>query len=69
MDTSLLTIVISITVQIIGIGVFIGVTNTKLKYLEKKLDKHNCLVERMVVQEQSTKSAHRRLDELKDERR
>lgn len=39
--------------------------NEKIDKLEKKQDKHNCLIERMVIVEQSTKSAHKRLDELK----
>lgn len=39
-------------------------TAYRINQLEKKVDKHNCLVERMVVVEQSTKSAHHRLDEL-----
>jgi uncharacterized coiled-coil DUF342 family protein len=49
-------------------------TNYRIAQLEKKVDKHNRLVERMVAVEQSTKSAHhrmddftRRLDELKKE--
>ncbi len=37
---------------------------TKINYLEKKMDKHNGLVERMIIVEQSTKSAHHRLDEI-----
>ena len=39
----------------------------RINQLEKKVDKHNGLVERMVVVEQSTKSAHHRLDEIKRE--
>ena len=34
----------------------------RIEQLEKKVDKHNNLVERMVVVEQSTKSAHHRID-------
>ena len=34
----------------------------RIKQLEEKVDKHNTLVERMVIVEQSTKSAHKRLD-------
>ena len=33
--------------------------------LEKKVDKHNCLVERMALAEASIKSAHKRLDDMK----
>lgn len=36
----------------------------RLEQLEEKVKKHNNLIERMVAVEQSTKSAHHRLDEL-----
>lgn len=42
--------------------------NYRLDQLEEKVDRHNHLVERMVVVEQSTKSAHKRLDALVDGR-
>ena len=38
----------------------------KLISLEKKQDKHNNLIERMVRVEDSAKSAHHRLDSLED---
>lgn len=38
----------------------------RFKTLEKKQDKHNSLIERMVVVEQSVKSSHHRADELSD---
>lgn len=53
-----------------GIGTLGGIltanrlTNYRIQELEKKVDKHNSLIERMVVVEQSTKSAHHRLDEI-----
>ena len=34
--------------------------------LSARVDKHNNLVERMAIVEQSTKSAHKRLDEIKE---
>lgn len=40
----------------------------RIEQLEEKVKKHNNLVERMIVVEQSTKSAHHRLDELMTER-
>ena len=43
-------------------------TNYWIEQLEEKVRKHNNLVERMIVVEQSTKSAHHRLDELIAER-
>ena len=36
----------------------------RIEQLEEKVKKHNNLVERMIAVEQSTKSAHHRLDEL-----
>ena len=36
----------------------------KIDRLEKKQDRHNGLIERMVIVEQSTKSSHHRLDEF-----
>lgn len=36
-----------------------------LKRIEDKQDKHNKLIERMVIVEQSVKSAHHRIDDIK----
>ncbi len=38
----------------------------RIDQLEKKVDKHNGLVERMVKVEESTKSAHHRIDDIED---
>ena len=43
-------------------------TNYRIEQLEEKVKKHNNLVERMIVVEQSTKSAHHRIDGLIAER-
>lgn len=43
-------------------------TTYRIEQLEEKVKKHNNLVERMVAVEQSTKSAHHRLDEIIAER-
>ena len=39
-------------------------TDEKFAELTAKVEKHNNLVERMVIVEQSTKSAHHRLDDI-----
>jgi hypothetical protein len=39
----------------------------RIDQLEKKVDKHNGLVERMVAVEQSCKSAHKRIDHIEKE--
>lgn len=51
------------------ISVFLAnrLTTYRIRQLEVKQDKHNGLIERMVIVEQSTKSAHHRIDELVDE--
>ena len=63
----LLLIVINVT----SAGIFIGglacsikFIESQIKRLEIKQDKHNNLIERMAVVEQSTKSAHHRIDKL-----
>ena len=55
---------VQIIVYAVTTGVFAGTTLTKIAYLERKMDKHNELVERMVKVEQSAKSAHLRIDAL-----
>lgn len=39
-------------------------TNERITELAKNVEKHNNLVERMVVVEQSTKVAHHRIDDI-----
>jgi len=58
---------IQIMIYAVSFGSTIGVFMTKLKYLEKKMDKYNNIQERMIKVEQSTKSAHHRLDEINHE--
>lgn len=47
-------------------GMTYGRITTRLKYLEDKMDKHNNAIERLTIVEQSTKSAHHRIDEIKE---
>ena len=62
---------IQIVFYAISIASLGGSILTRLKYIEqkqdrieKKQDKHNNLIERMTIVEQSTKSAHHRLDKF-----
>lgn len=41
-------------------------TMYRIEQLEEKVKKHNNLIERMVVVEQSTRSAHHRIDSLEE---
>ena len=61
-----------IIVNVLSAGIFIGgmamsikFIEAQIKLLEIKQDKHNNLIERMVTVEQSVKSAHHRIDDLK----
>lgn len=38
----------------------------RIQQLEKKVDKHNNVIERMTIVEQSLKSAHKRIDDIKE---
>jgi len=59
--------IIQMLVYLFSAGVTIGAVMWRIRELEKKVDKHNGLIERMVVVEQSTKSAHYRIDRLERE--
>ena len=48
-------------------GVIYGQITTKLKSLEKKMDKHNNIVERLATVERDLKTAFSKIDELKEE--
>ena len=70
----LIEVIASIVLQAVLIGIFVGWIKTsiatmmkEIQRLEIKQDKHNNLIERMVVVEQKSESAHKRLDELKED--
>lgn len=59
----------SIVIQLISIGIFIGIFKTtinfmqeQIKDLKEEMRKYNNILERMIIVEQSTKSAHHRID-------
>ena len=68
MDSGVLTAILSLVGTAVGAlgGVLASarLTNFRLQQLEKKVEKHNCLVERMVEVEQRSKSNTHRLDEI-----
>lgn len=67
MSLELAGILITIIFQGLYVAFKLGKFEEKLTALEKKQDKHNNLVERMVRVEDSAKSAHKRLDGIKAE--
>lgn len=64
---ALLSMVGTLAGSIIGVLTANKLTTFRLEQLEKKVEKHNNLVERMALVEASTKSAHHRLDEMREE--
>lgn len=64
MSYELAGILITVVIQALYIAFKIGKFEEKLNAIEKKQDKHNNLIERMVRVEDSVKSAHKRLDNL-----
>lgn len=60
----ILGIFLTLIVQGFYISFTMGKFTEKLFEMEKKQDKHNNLIERMVTVESSSKSAHHRLDEM-----
>lgn len=65
MSYELAGILITVIIQALYIAFKIGKFEEKLTALEKKQDKHNNLIERMVRVEDSVKSAHKRIDDIK----
>ena len=62
MNLELAGILLTVIIQGLYVAFKLGKFEEKLITLEKKQDKHNNLVERMVRVEDSVKSAHKRLD-------
>ena len=58
---------VQILIYAVSFGVVYGQITTRIKYLEQKVDKHNDVVERMAMAERDIKSAHRRIDEMREE--
>jgi hypothetical protein len=58
---------IQMVVYAVSIGSFAGVVLTKLAYLEKKMDKHNGIVERVAALEKDVESIHYRIQEIREE--
>lgn len=65
MSYELAGILLTIVVQGLYVAYKMGKFEEKLNNLSKKQDKHNNLIERMVRVEDSAKSAHHRIDDLK----
>ena len=51
-------------VYLVGLASTWGARMWRIAALEKKMDKHNCLIERMAVAERNIQAAEHRLDQL-----
>lgn len=60
-STALMTLAGTVISGVVGIWASNRITVYRIDQLEKKVDKHNSLVERMATVEASAKSAHKRL--------
>lgn len=71
MNSEIIVAVLSLAGTLAGslAGVMMAnkLTAFRIEQLEKKVDEYNDLTERVAVVEQSVKSAHHRLDELREE--
>lgn len=69
MDSTIVVGLFSFLASVIGTfgGILVSgkLTNYRLEMLEQKVQKHNNMVERLYKVEDSTKSAHHRIDELR----
>lgn len=66
-------LIIPVIIQLISIGIFIGMFKTtinfmqeQIKDLKEEMRKYNNVLERMIIAEQSVKSAHHRIDGIED---
>ena len=52
--------------SLFGVLASARLTNYRIEQLEKRVEKHNNLIERMTAVEASVKSAHHRLDSIEE---
>lgn len=64
----------SVVIQLVAMGVVIGIYKTTISFMQQQIGelkddmkKYNNMLERMIVVEQSTKSAHHRIDDIINE--
>ena len=64
-------LIISVTIQLVAIGIFIGVYKTTISFMQLQIQelkedmrKYNNILERMIRVEDSAKSAHQRINGL-----
>lgn len=66
-------LIISVVIQLIAIGIFIGVYKTTIAFMQEQIKdlkedmrKYNNILSRIAVAENSISSAHHRIDNIED---
>lgn len=66
-------LILSLVIQLVAAGICIGVFKTtvsfmqeQIKELKEEMRKYNNVLERLIIVEQSSKSAHKRIDEIEE---
>jgi hypothetical protein len=66
-------LIISVVIQLIAVGIFIGVYKTTIAFMQEQIKdlkedmrKYNNILSRVAVAENSISSAHHRIDSLED---
>ena len=65
MQTEIIVALISFAGGAVGALSGASLTKYRIAQLEKKVEKHNNLVERIVIEEQNTKAQWKRIDEMR----
>lgn len=58
--------IVQLVVYAVSIGSMYGALRARLVALEKKQDKHNCLIERMAKVEMSANTSEERIDKIEE---
>ena len=66
-------LIISVIIQLISVGIFIGVFKTSLAFMQEQIKdlkeemrRYNNVLERTIIVEQAVKSAHHRIDAIEE---
>lgn len=66
-------LIVSVTIQLIAVGIFIGVYKTTIAFMQEQIKdlkedmrKYNDVLSRIAVAENSISSAHHRIDSIED---
>lgn len=67
-------LIFSLVIQLISVGIFIGVYKTTVSFMQQQIldlktemKRYNNVLERMIRLESSVSSAHKRIDDLEDD--